>query len=103
MAGFSADSSEIKRKVIPFIGLRGPVIIDAFRSYFVVFGYKHFVINRGSSRLLRILHTNHCESRSLCFRIFMAPKRGVSKVYLDLYAAGRLSMLTSILLSLVWL
>ena len=89
VAGFSADSSEIRRKVLPFIGLRGPVITDALRSYSVAFlGYKHFVVNRRSSRLLRLLHTNHCESRNLCFRIFMAPRRGVSKVYLDLYAAG---------------
>ena len=89
VAGFSADASEIKRKVIPFVGLRGSIITDALRSYSAAFlGYKHFVVNRRRARLLRILHTNHCESKNLCFRIFMAPRSGVSKVYLDLYVAG---------------
>jgi len=89
VARFSADASEIKRRVLPFLGLRGSAIANALRSYSLAFfDYKHSVVNRKSSRLLRILHTNHCESRNLCFRIFMAPRRSVPKVYFDLYAIG---------------
>ena len=35
IAGFSANASKIKRRVFPFVGLRGPFVADALKSYSV--------------------------------------------------------------------
>ena len=89
VAGLSVDSYEIRRKVLKFICLRGPVITDGLRSYSVAFhDYYHIAVKHDDYELLKRFNANCSEAYNLSFRIFMAPRRGVSKVYLDLYAAG---------------
>ena len=89
VAGLSVDSDEIRRKVLRFICLRGPVITDGLRSYSVAFrDYHHIAVKHDDYELLKRFNANCSEAYNLSFRIFMAPRHGVSKVYLDLYAAG---------------
>jgi len=51
---FSANADEIKRRVLPLISLRSPVITDVLRNHSVTsLRHKHFIVNRRNARLLR--------------------------------------------------
>ena len=87
VAGFSAD--EIKRRVIPFIGLRDPVVTDTLKTILRCFLTISILL------LITEAHVCFCffiliivSLGIFAFRIFMAPGCNVSKANLDLYATS---------------
>jgi len=57
----------------------------AFRDYY------HIAVKYDDHRLLQRFNINCPEDYNLCFRIFMAPRCDISKIYLDLYVTGATS------------
>ena len=84
-----ADARSVRRVIKSYIARGNTIYTDDYRSYRGLYGYGHrSVAHSEGVYACGDVHINGCESRNLCFGIFMLPRRGVAKDYLDLYAAS---------------
>ena len=84
-----ADARSVRRVIGSHIVKGNTVYIDDYRSYRGLYGYDHrSVAHSEGVYACGDGYINGCESRNLCFDIFMFPRRGVAKDCLDFYAAS---------------
>ena len=84
-----ADARSVRRVIRSYIVRGNTIYTDDYRSYRGLYGYGHqSAAHSEGVYACGDVHINGCESRNLCFDIFMLPRRGVAKDHLDLYAAS---------------
>ena len=84
-----ADARSVRRVIRSYVAKGNTIYTDDYRSYRGLYGYGHrSVAHSEGVYACGDAHINGCESRNLCFDIFMLPRRGVAKDHLDFYAAS---------------
>ena len=84
-----ADARSVRSVIRSYVAKRNTVYIDDYRSYRGLYGYDCWSVAHSEGvYACGDVRINGCESRNLCFDIFMLPRRGVAKDYLGLYVTS---------------
>lgn len=79
---------QVVRVVRNHVASGSVLVTDEFSVYNSLSGYVHCSVNHSERFADGLVHVNSCESANFDFRQFLRKFRGVSKDYLDSYAAS---------------